>query len=61
MNNKVLKTLEFNKIIDHLESLAESEKAKEYCRKLTPVTDIDKVRSRQQETSDPETNRKSSV
>ncbi|NMB44569.1 MAG: endonuclease MutS2 [Clostridiales bacterium] len=52
MNEKALKTLEFNKIIDMLASLAGSSMGKDLCRKLKPSNDIDEIRIRQEETSD---------
>ncbi|MCR5451864.1 MAG: endonuclease MutS2, partial [Lachnospiraceae bacterium] len=51
MNKKVLNTLEFNKIIDRLTALAGSDRGREYCNKLHPVSDIDKIKERQEETS----------
>ena len=39
MNEKVYKTLEYNKIIDKLEAHAFSAEAKKRCRELTPMTD----------------------
>ena len=40
MNEKVLKTLEFNKIIDKLKELAGSAIGKEKCAQLKPISDI---------------------
>ncbi len=40
MNTKVLKTLEYHKIIDTLTELAGSMPGKELCRNLLPSTDI---------------------
>ena len=40
MNEKVLKTLEYNKIIARLAEHASSEDAKKRCLTLTPGTDI---------------------
>ncbi len=52
MNQKVLKTLEYNKIIDILTDKADSEPGKKLCRELTPSIDIQEIRSAQQETKD---------
>ena len=43
MNKKVLKTLEYNKIIDRLSDCACSELGKEKCRKLEPISDLNKI------------------
>ena len=52
MNEKVLKTLEFNKIIAQLEELASSEAAKQMCRTLMPSSDIEEIRKSQAQTTD---------
>lgn len=52
MNSKVLYTLEFNKILENLAALAQTEGASELAMKLTPSSDIDRVRIRQSQTSD---------
>ncbi len=52
MNEKALKTLEYNKIIDKLVAFAGSELGRERCKKLLPMTDIGEIRRNQQETSD---------
>jgi DNA mismatch repair protein MutS2 len=52
MNTKVLKTLEYNKIIDILTGMADSEPGKKLCHALIPSTDINEIRSAQKETSD---------
>ena len=52
MNKKVYKTLEFDKIIAILTELAGSAQGKKYCENLTPITDIEKITERQQETAD---------
>ncbi|RRF94960.1 MAG: endonuclease MutS2 [Lachnospiraceae bacterium] len=52
MNKKVLHTLEFDKIIERLAAFATSDKGREYCRLLNPISDIDKIRVRQKETGD---------
>ena len=44
MNKKVLKTLEYNKIIDRLSDCACSELGKEKCRKLEPISDLNKIK-----------------
>lgn len=52
MNEKVLKTLEFNKILSQLEEYASSEAVKHMCHNLTPSTDIEDIRINQSHTSD---------
>ncbi len=52
MNQKVLKTLEYNKIIDILTDKADSEPGKKICKELVPSTDLDKIRTEQLETKD---------
>lgn len=52
MNNKVLKTLEYNKIIEKLTLHASSPLGQDMCRKLTPMTDIKEIKKAQTETSD---------
>ena len=52
MNKKVLKTLEFDKVIEQLIELAASDKGKEYCSKLTPISNKEKIKERQAQTSD---------
>ncbi|RDY28619.1 endonuclease MutS2 [Lachnotalea glycerini] len=52
MNQKALKTLEYFKIIEHLESLASSLMGKEMCHNLKPSTDIVQIRKEQTQTSD---------
>ena len=52
MNQKVLKTLEYNKIIDILTDKADSEPGKKLCRELTPSTDLSAIRKDQTETKD---------
>jgi len=52
MNKKVFHTLEFDKIVLRLCSYASSDKGREYCSLLTPITDIEKIRLRQKETED---------
>lgn len=52
MNEKVLKTLEYNKIIDQLTEYAYSNTAKERCKKLRPITDISEINLLQLQTKD---------
>jgi len=52
MNEKALKTLEYNKIITQLTDLAGSVLGKELCRNLLPSSDLDTIRLLQKETSD---------
>ena len=52
MNQKVLKTLEYDKILSMLTDKADSAPGKKLCRELTPSTDLAEIRSRQQETRD---------
>ena len=51
MNQKVLTTLEYNKIIDQLAEHASSAWAKEHCLHLKPITDKAKIEQAQAETS----------
>lgn len=52
MNEKALKTLEYDKIIDQLAAYAGSPLAKEICRELKPSSDLYEIRAVQCETSD---------
>lgn len=52
MNQKALKTLEFNKIIDQLKELASSSLGKELCHKLLPFSNLTEITQAQQETAD---------
>lgn len=52
MNEKVLKTLEYNKIITQLSEYAHSEAAKSRCLALRPITDITEIELLQQQTKD---------
>lgn len=52
MNEKVLKTLEYNKIIDLLTEYATSESGRELCRKLKPMTDLMTIENAQEQTKD---------
>ena len=52
MNEKVLRTLEYTKIIDLLSQKADSEPGRKLCRELLPSTDIQEIRINQGETRD---------
>lgn len=52
MNNKALKTLEYNKITDRLASHASSEPGIKLCRELLPMMDMDGINSALKQTSD---------
>lgn len=52
MNEKVLKTLEYNKIIDLLTEYSTSESGRELCRSLKPMTELAAINSAQQQTKD---------
>lgn len=52
MNEKALTTLEYFKITAMLADHAGSEPGKEKCRALRPITDIEKIRELQRETTD---------
>ncbi len=52
MNQKVLKTLEYDKIIQILCDKADSEPGKKLCRELVPSTDLQEIRQNQRETAD---------
>ena len=52
MNQKVLSTLEFYKIIDLLVEKADSAPAKELCRQLLPICDMDTIEVWQTQTQD---------
>ena len=52
MNQKVLKTLEYNKIIDLLTEKADSEPGKKLCQELVPSIDLAQIRQMQRETKD---------
>ncbi|MDO5540097.1 MAG: endonuclease MutS2 [Eubacteriales bacterium] len=51
MNAKVLKTLEYQKIIDRLTEMAGSVLGKEKCKNLLPSSDLEEIRTMQEETS----------
>ena len=52
MNKKTFRILEFDKIIEQLVALADSEPGKRLCLRLTPKSDPDKIRLMQKQTSD---------
>lgn len=52
MNEKALKTLEYNKIIDLLTEQATSQAGAELCRKLKPVTELSAIQLAQEQTKD---------
>ncbi|MCD8020742.1 MAG: endonuclease MutS2 [Clostridiales bacterium] len=52
MNEKALKTLEFDKIIEKLSSYAASEMGKKCCTELLPSSDYSEILSAQEETRD---------
>ena len=52
MNQKVLQTLEFHKILAKLTEKADSEPGKALCRELLPLNDIMEIRKAQEETRD---------
>ena len=52
MNEKVLHTLEYNKILDQLTEYAFSADAKSRCQKLRPITDRAQIEQLQQQTSE---------
>ena len=52
MNEKALKTLEYNKIIERLAGMAGSVLGKEKCAHLLPLNNIEAIKAMQKETSD---------
>ena len=52
MNEKVLKTLEYTKIIDMLTDKATSDPGRKLCRDLKPSTDINVINEAQKQTAD---------
>lgn len=52
MNEKILTTLEYNKILQILEAKADSEPGKKICRELKPLTDMNAIQNNQIETKD---------
>lgn len=51
MNEKVIKTLEFDKIREELHKYAFSEKAKDICLKMKPMTDVSRIEKMLEETN----------
>ena len=51
MNEKVLHTLEYNKILDQLTEYAFSADARSRCQKLRPITDRAQIEQLQQQRS----------
>ena len=49
MNEKALKTLEYDKIIEMLESCATSTLGKDFCRNLRPLSDLTQIEVMQPE------------
>ena len=52
MNQKALKTLEYNKIIAQLEEYASTQIGKTLCRELVPSCSLEEIRRNQTETTD---------
>lgn len=52
MNEKVLRVLEYNKIIDLLTDRATSDPGRKVCKALTPSHDLDEINQAQEETKD---------
>lgn len=52
MNDKALRVLEYNKMIDQLTELSASPMGKEKCRNLAPSSEINEILTAQMETSD---------
>lgn len=52
MNERALKTLEYDKIIEQLKKYAGSEMGRSLCGKLVPQTDLETIKTMQQETRD---------
>ena len=52
MNQKVLQTLEYHKIIDVLSEQATSNSGMELCKNLLPMQDLEEIQKAQQQTSD---------
>lgn len=52
MNQKVFRTLEFDKIVQVLTEYAASPLGKDLCRNIAPMTDLEDIRTAQKETSD---------
>ena len=51
MNQKTLTKLEYNKIIGLLEEEASSFRGRQLCRRLKPMTDLDKINIFQEQTA----------
>ena len=51
MNQKVLKTLEYNKIIELLVDCADSQLGKDRCQALLPSTDLEEIRKNQKQST----------
>ena len=52
MNAKVLRVLEYDKIIRMLEAKASSDPGRQLCRELAPMTDREEIETAQTETAD---------
>lgn len=52
MNKKVYKTLEYDKILTLLEARAGSDRGKDLCRRLRPMTQLSEIRFAQRQTAD---------
>ncbi|WP_343208018.1 endonuclease MutS2 [Anaerolentibacter hominis] len=52
MNKKVLRSLEYDKIIDRLTEYADSALGKDQCRKLVPMSSLEEIETAQSETAD---------
>ncbi len=52
MNEKVLKTLEFNKILEQLSRFASSDAGAFMCKNLKPLTDLENIQTAQIQTTD---------
>jgi len=52
MNEKALKTLEYNKIIEKLCDLAHTRRGKELCASLMPSSDLETIEKMQKNTTD---------
>lgn len=52
MNEKVLQTLEYTKVIDFLTDKATSEPGRQMCRALVPMTDLNQIELAQTQTAD---------
>lgn len=52
MNQKVLRTLEYNKIVERLAEYAFGEDTKERCLSLLPSTSLSEITNAQQQTKD---------